>query len=393
MNSTAPQQSPSSSDSQDSLGLVTPQSVVFNEPFVLACGRELSQFELVYETYGTLNASRSNAVLICHALSGNHHAAGRHSADDRKPGWWDHYVGPGKPIDTNCFFVVCANNIGGCDGSTGPNTINPETNTFWANDFPRLRVRDWVHSQHRLMTHLHINQWAAVVGGSLGGMQAQRWSLEYPDKLRHCVIIASAMRLSAQNIAFNNIARQAILNDPEFHDGRYLDKSTAPKLGLSVARMVGHVTYISEDTMADRFGRELRKGSFTQGVDEDIEFQIESYLHYQGNSFSEKFDANTYLLLTRALEFFDLAREYNHDPIKAFEHATCKFFVVAFSSDWRFSPERSRDMVQAMLAAKKQVTYVEVQSDYGHDAFLVPNERYEQNLRTYLSHVAKECGE
>lgn len=363
------------------------QTVTIEQPLMLACGRELKNYQLVYETYGELNAQKSNAILICHALSGNHHAAGKYSEDDKKAGWWDHYIGPGKPIDTNKFYVVCSNNIGGCHGSTGPNTINPETQSYWADDFPRLRCRDWVNSQHQLMEYLNIDTWVAVIGASLGGMQAQRWSLEYPEKVKNCVIAASAMKLSAQNIAFNNIARQAILNDPQFHAGKYLEKNVAPEEGLSVARMVGHVTYISDDTMSDKFGRDLRTGSFQQGVDEDIEFQIESYLRYQGSNFSKNFDANTYLLMTRALEYYDLAREYDNNPAQAFAQAQCNYYVASFSSDWRFSPERSREMVQSMIAAKAPVSYLEIESNYGHDAFLLPNERFEDSMRTFLNNA------
>jgi homoserine O-acetyltransferase/O-succinyltransferase len=366
------------------------KTVQFNGPLRLACGRELEPYELKYETYGTLNSNKSNAILICHALSSDHHVCGKYNESDYRAGWWDHYVGPGKAIDTNKFFIVCANNIGGCNGSTGPTSINPASGTYWGSDFPRIRCRDWVNTQYELMQWLNINTWAAVIGASLGGMQAQRWSLEYPQLVRHCIIIASSMKLSAQNIAFNNIARQAILNDPDYHNGQYLEHNVAPKQGLSVARMVGHVTYISDDTMSDKFGRELRTGSFQQGVDEDIEFQIESYLRYQGENFSDKFDANTYLLMTRALEYFDLAREYNNDPINAFSQASCRYLVISFSSDWRFSPQRSRDMVYAMLSAQRPCSYLEIQSDFGHDSFLLPSERFESALSSYMNNVSEE---
>ena len=372
------------------VGLVTPQTQHFDQPLTLASGEVLPSYDLVYETYGELNADRSNAVLICHALSGSHHAAGKHQESDKRAGWWNHYIGPGKAIDTNHFFVVSPNNLGGCHGSTGPASINPASGKVWGSSFPTLRVRDWVHSQARLADALGIQQWAAVIGGSLGGMQAMRWALEYPERLRHSVVIASSMKLTAQNIAFNETARQAIMSDPDFCGGDYLAKDTLPKQGLSVARMIGHITYLSDDGMDKRFGRELRQGSFSQGENAALEFEIESYLRHQGASFATQFDANTYILMTRALDYFDLAREYNHDAVAAFSHAQCQFFVASFTTDWRFSPERSREIVQALLHAKKPVTYAEVNSAYGHDAFLVPIERYNRAFTAYMKNVAAE---
>ena len=373
----------------NSVGLVKPQMMQFNEALTLACGRELTNYQLAYETYGELNADRSNAVLICHALSSNHHAAGYHEGDE-KPGWWDACIGPGKPIDTRRFFVVCANNIGGCHGSTGPSSINPATGKTWGPNFPPLRARDWVHAQARLGDNLDISQWAAIVGGSLGGMQAMRWSLEYPDKLRHCIVIASAMKLSAQNIAFNEIARNAIRSDPDFHAGNYAEHNTIPKRGLTLARMIGHVTYLSDDLMGKKFGRELRSGDFQQGSYNAVEFEVESYLHYQGDKFSEVFDANTYILITRILDYFDLAREYEDDPVKAFSQALCKFLVVSFTTDWRFAPERSREITDALIAAGKDVCYAEVDAPQGHDAFLLPIDRYLSLLGAYMQRVADE---
>lgn len=379
------------SDSPASIGVVVPQREAFAEGLMLACGRRLPSFELVYETYGTLNAQRSNAVLICHALSGHHHAAGYHSDGEKKPGWWDACIGPGKPIDTNEFFVVSLNNIGGCHGSTGPTSINPETGERYGPDFPPLRARDWVNSQAMLADRLGIECWAAIVGGSLGGMQAMRWSLEYPDRVKHCVVIAAAMKLSAQNIAFNEIARQAIVSDADFHEGRYQEQDALPRGGLSIARMVGHITYLSDDAMAEKFGRDLRSGSLAQGTEESVEFQVESYLRHQGTAFSETFDANTYLLMTKALDYFDLAREYADDPVEAFKHAQASFLLVSFSSDWRFSPARSREIVDALIAAGKPVSYAEVEADQGHDAFLLPIPRYLDVFSAYMNRVREGC--
>ena len=369
------------------MGIVEPRTASFGEPLKLACGRDLPSYELVYETYGALDPARSNAVLVCHALSGNHHAAGYHGPDDKKPGWWDECIGPGKPIDTDRFFVVSLNNIGGCHGSTGPTSINPQTGEPWGPDFPSLRVRDWVNSQARLADYLGIECWAAVVGGSLGGMQAMRWSLEYPDRIKHCIVIAGALKLSAQNLAFNEVARQAILSDPAFADGHYLERGTAPTRGLALARMVGHITYLSDHAMASKFGRDLRSGSFEQGDEGNVEFQVQSYLRYQGSQFSGSFDANTYMLMTRALDYFDLAREYDNDPVLAFGHARCSFLVISFSTDWRFSPLRSREIVDALIAADRPVTYAEIEADEGHDAFLLPIPRYMDVFSAYMRRV------
>jgi len=376
-------------DQKGSVGYVTPQEAVIEQPLSLACGIVLPTHSLVYETYGTLNQDRNNAVLICHALSGNQHAAGVYE-DDSKPGWWDHYIGPGKPIDSDRFFVVSVNNIGSCFGSTGPNSENPETGKPWGADFPPLRARDWVESQKLLMEYLNINCWAAVIGGSLGGMQAMRWSLEYPDRLKNAVVIASSMKLSAQNIAFNEIARRAIKSDPDFCDGNYLLENKVPHRGLALARMIGHVTYLSDESMGQKFGRDLRMGDLLQGKTDPIEFQIESYLNYQGDKFSGFFDANSYMLITKMLDYFDLAREYNHDPVAAFKHAQCDFLVISFSSDWRFSPSKSQEITDALIAAGKQVSYVAIDSDHGHDAFLLPNQRYREAFGSYLSRVADQ---
>ena len=372
-----------------SVGIVTPQVAYFDEPLQLTCGRDLPSYELVYETYGALNTQRSNGVLICHALSGNHHAAGYHSTDTKKAGWWDECIGPGKPIDTNHFFVVSLNNLGGCHGSTGPNTINPSTGKVWGPDFPPMRTTDWVQSQAKLADHLGIDCWAAVIGGSLGGMQAMRWSLEFPERIRHCVVIAAALKLSAQNLAFNEVARQAIESDPDFFSGTYQDHSKVPARGLSLARMIGHITYLSDDAMANKFGRDLQSGSLDRGDNVGAEFQVQSYLRYQGSQFSGNFDANTYILMTRALDYFDLALRYDNDPVAAFRHAQCSFFVVSFSTDWRFSPVRSREIVNALIAADRPVSYAEIEANEGHDAFLMPIPRYLDVFRAYMQRVAE----
>jgi len=372
---------------EDSVGLVTPQTAQFDEPLALACGRSLASYELVYETYGTLNASASNAVLICHALSGHHHAAGYHAATDRKPGWWDSCIGPGKPIDTNRFFVVSLNNLGGCNGSTGPSSVNPATGKPYGADFPVLTVVDWVHSQARLADRLGIRQWAAIVGGSLGGMQALQWTMTYPDRVRHCVDIASAPKLSAQNIAFNEVARQAILTDPEFHGGSFQDQGVIPKRGLMLARMVGHITYLSDDSMGEKFGRELKSDKLNYDF-HSVEFQVESYLRYQGEEFSGRFDANTYLLMTKALDYFDPAAANGGDLAATLANVTADYCIMSFTTDWRFSPARSREIVDALMAARKNVCYLEIDSPYGHDAFLIPTPRYMQGFANYMNRIA-----
>ena len=373
----------------DSVGLVTPKTQHFSEPLTLRSGRVLNEYDLVYETYGELNESRSNAILICHALSGDHHAAGYHSMDDKKPGWWDTCIGPGKAIDTNRFFVVSLNNLGGCSGSTGPTSINPETGKVYGPDFPIVAVRDWVQSQARLADVLGIECWAAVVGGSLGGMQVLRWSIQYPERLKHAVVIASAPKLSAQNIAFNEVARQAIAKDPDFHDGWYTEKETIPKAGLMQARMLGHLTYLSDDAMRQKFGRELREGKLNYSF--APEFQVESYLHYQGEKFSTRFDANTYMLMTKALDYFDPAADYNNDLQACLSQAQCRFLVVSFTTDWRFAPARSEEIVDALVHAKKDVAYACIESESGHDAFLMPIPRYLDIFSAYMDGVATRC--
>ncbi|CAN6135273.1 MET2 Homoserine acetyltransferase [Methylophilaceae bacterium] len=369
---------------KNSVGIVAAQTAHFEQALTLKSGAVLPQFDLVYETYGKLNADQSNAVLICHALSGTHHVAGKYSADDKYPGWWDNLIGPGKPLDTNNFFVIGVNNLGGCHGSTGPSSINPANGQPWGAEFPVLTVEDWVASQAMLADYLGIKQLAAVVGGSLGGMQALQWTLAYPERVRHALVIASAPNLTAQNMAFNEVARQAIITDPEFHGGDYYAHGVVPRRGLRIARMLGHITYLSDDAMGAKFGRKLKDGirySF------DAEFEMESYLRYQGDKFAGEFDANTYLRMTRALDYYDPALAFDNDLSAALKTVQASFLVVSFTSDWRFSPARSREIVKALLDNERTVSYAEVTAAHGHDAFLMPDAHYHAILRTYLDKV------
>ena len=375
---------------KDSVGLVEARTFVHDAPFALASGETLERYELMYETYGTLNADASNAVLVCHALSGHHHAAGYHRVDDAKPGWWDSCIGPGKPIDTERFFVVASNNLGGCHGSTGPLSIDPRSGRAFGSAFPVVTVRDWVRSQAALADHLGIACWAAVVGGSLGGMQAIQWSVDFPDRVGHVVAIAAAPRLSAQNIAFNEIARQAILSDPAFAEGRYVDGTDIPVDGLRLARMVGHVTYQSDDGLREKFGREVKSGDLSLGL--DVQFQVESYLEYQGRSFSKRFDANTYLLMTRALDYFDPSREFDDDLVAALKQASADFMVISFTTDWRFSSARSRELVHALVRAGRNASHTDIDAPQGHDAFLLPIARYLEVFAAYMGRIAREIG-
>ena len=372
-----------------SVGLVTPQSMSFAEPLPLQSGASLRDYTLVYETYGTLNADKSNAVLVCHALNASHHVAGTYADQPKSEGWWDNLVGPGQPLDTNRFFVIGVNNPGSCFGSTGPMHTNSATGTPYGADFPVVTVEDWVDAQARLLDGLGIKQLAAVLGGSLGGMQALSWSLRYPERLRHCVAVATAPNLSAQNIAFNEVARRAIITDPEFYGGHFYAHGVVPRRGLRVARMIGHITYLSDDSMEAKFGRSL-KGSQPAYSTQDIEFEIESYLRYQGDKFSEYFDANTYLLITRALDYFDPARAHGGDLSAAFAAARCKYQLVSFTTDWRFSPARSRELVKALLDNRFDVSYAEIDAPHGHDAFLLDDPRYHGVLRACFDNIAKE---
>ena len=370
---------------ETSVGPVAPQRARFAEPMPLKSGAVLPGFELVYETYGTLNAARSNAILVCHALSGGHHVAGYYEDNPRNVGWWDNLVGPGKALDTDKFFVVGVNNLGGCYGSTGPLSINPETGKRYGADFPMVTVEDWVAAHARLADHLGIDTWAAVLGGSLGGMQALEWTLQFPERVRHAIVVASAPKLSAQNIAFNEVARQAILTDPEFHAGHYAEHGVVPAQGLRLARMVGHITYLSDSQMGEKFGRQRRHAE--NRFNYDVEFEIESYLRYQGDKFSTFFDANTYLITTKALDYFDPAYAYGGDLKAALARATADFLVVSFTTDWRFAPARSREIVNALMHNRRHVAYAEIDCDGGHDSFLLDDAHYHAVMRAYLENI------
>jgi homoserine O-acetyltransferase/O-succinyltransferase len=386
-----------------------PQSFHFAEPLLLQSGKSIRAYDLTYETYGTLNADKSNAVLVCHALNASHHVAGVYAnadakAQEKSAGWWDNMIGPGKPVDTNHFFVIGVNNLGSCFGSTGPMHVNPDTQQVYGADFPVVTVEDWVNAQALLMDKLGINTLAALMGGSLGGMQALSWTLQYPDRVRHAVVIASAPNLTAENIAFNEVARRAIVTDPDFHGGHFYEHGVVPKRGLRIARMIGHITYLSDDVMNAKFGRQLKqslgldsaKNAVNASTDaysyttQEVEFQIESYLRHQGDKFAEYFDANTYLLITRALDYFDPARKFNGDLTKALAIANAKFLLVSFTTDWRFSPSRSRELVKALLDNNCDVSYAEIDAPHGHDAFLLDDPRYTSIVRSYFDSILNE---
>ncbi len=381
----------------------------FDAPLQLQSGASLHHYDLSFETYGTLNAERSNAVLICHALNASHHVAGVYAGQAKSEGWWNSMIGPGKAVDTQRFFVIGVNNLGSCFGSTGPMHTNPDTGQVYGADFPVVTVEDWVNAQARLLDALGIQTLAAVMGGSLGGMQALSWALQYPDRLRHAVVVASAPNLTAENIAFNEVARRAIVTDPDFHGGNFYQHGTVPKRGLRIARMIGHITYLSDDVMNEKFGRQLtavpRPAALAAAATEaaeaasayrystlDAEFQIESYLRYQGDKFADYFDANTYLLITRALDYFDPARTYGGDLSHALARATCKFLLVSFTTDWRFAPQRSREIVKALLDNRRDVSYAEIDAPHGHDAFLLDDPRYHSVVSAYFQQVDQELG-
>jgi homoserine O-acetyltransferase len=381
--------------------IATPQSMHFDAPLPLQSGASLRDYSLSFETYGTLNADRSNAVLVCHALNASHHVAGVYAGQDKSEGWWDNMIGPGKPVDTDRFFVIGVNNLGSCFGSTGPMHPNPDapagSGRVYGADFPVVTVEDWVDAQARLLDALGIQTLAAVLGGSLGGMQALSWTLQYPARVRHAVVVASAPNLTAENIAFNEVARRAIVTDPDFHGGHFYEHDTVPKRGLRIARMIGHITYLSDDVMNEKFGRKLREAVLESATGyrystQDVEFQIESYLRYQGDKFAEYFDANTYLLITRALDYFDPARAFGGDLSQALARATCKFLLVSFTTDWRFAPKRSREIVKALLDNKRDVSYAEIDAPHGHDAFLLDDPRYMGVVRSYFDSISKSVG-
>lgn len=367
--------------------IVSPSSMQFREPLMLSAGGALFDYELSYETYGELNPEKSNAVLICHALNASHHVAGTYEHMDDSEGWWNNMVGPGKPVDTDRFFVIGVNNLGSCFGSTGPMHTNPRTGRAYGADFPVVTVEDWVNAQAKLLDALGINTLAAVMGGSLGGMQALSWSLQYPHRVKHAVVIASAPNLTAENIAFNEVARRAIVTDPDFHGGHFYEHGVVPERGLRIARMLGHITYLSDDVMNSKFGRKLQHGNDYQYSTQAIEFQIESYLRYQGDKFCKYFDANTYLLITRALDYFDPARAFNGHLVQAMARASAEFLVISFTTDWRFAPARSREMVQALVANQRKLSYAEIDAPHGHDAFLLDDPRYMNVVRAYFERI------
>jgi homoserine O-acetyltransferase len=372
------------------VGVVTPRTMHFAEPLELSSGACIADYDLVYETYGELNAARSNAVLVCHALNASHHVAGQYADLSRSTGWWDNMVGPGKPLDTRRFFVIGVNNLGSCFGSTGPMSARPDTGRPYGASFPMVTVEDWVRAQARLADALGIERFAAVMGGSLGGMQALSWSIQFPERIGHCLCIATTARLSAQNIAFNDVARSAIQADPEFHGGDFLARGAVPRGGLRVARMIGHITYLSGDDMSERFGRSMRAGALGYGF--GPEFEVESYLRYQGEKFSEYFDANTYLLITRALDYFDPARATGGDLARALAPATARFLVVSFSTDWRFAPARGREITSALVANGREVVYAEIDAPHGHDAFLLDDARYHRLVAAYFDGIHARVG-
>lgn len=370
--------------------IATPQSMHFPDALLLQSGHSIRDYTLAFETYGTLNADKSNAILVCHALNASHHVAGVYEGQPKSEGWWDNMIGPGKSVDTDKFFVIGVNNLGSCFGSTGPMHTNPDTGAVYGSSFPVLTVEDWVNAQALLLDRLGIWQMAAVLGGSLGGMQALSWTLQYPERMRHAVVVASAPNLNAENIAFNEVARRAIVTDPDFHGGDFYAHGVVPQRGLRIARMIGHITYLSDDVMNQKFGRALRNGPDIQFTTQDIEFEIESYLRYQGDKFSGYFDANTYLLITRALDYFDPAKQHGGNLKAALSKTLAKFFLVSFTTDWRFAPGRSREIVHALLQNQRDVGYAEIDAPHGHDAFLLDDPRYLAAMRAYFEGIAKE---
>lgn len=371
----------------NSVGIVKPKIFKCADPIKLSCGMALDNYELIYETYGKLNKNKDNAVLVCHALSGNQHVAGRHKKTDKHPGWWDSLVGPGKPLNTNKFFVIGINNLGGNEGSTGPKSINPKTKKVWGSSFPIITVEDWVKTQKTLINYLGIQRLSSVIGGSLGGMQALEWNLQFPNEVKNTIIIAAAPNLTAQNIAFNEVARQSIITDPDFQKGNFYTKKNKPKRGLRVARMLGHITYLSNDAMKSKFGRKKKNKDFQYNF--NTEFEIESYLNYQGDKFAKEFDANTYIRMTKALDYYDPTKQNKKKLSAVFKKIKSKFLVISFTSDWRFSPARSKEIVKSLLDNNINVSYAEISAESGHDAFLMSDDHYHEILNSFFKNIFK----
>ena len=371
----------------NSIGIVKPKIFKCADPIKLSCGMTLDNYELIYETYGKLNKNKDNAVLVCHALSGNQHVAGRHKKTDKHPGWWDSLVGPGKPLNTNKFFVIGINNLGGNEGSTGPKSINPKTKKVWGSSFPIITVEDWVKTQKTLINYLGIQRLSSVIGGSLGGMQALEWNLQFPNEVKNTIIIAAAPNLTAQNIAFNEVARQSIITDPDFQKGNFYTKKNKPKRGLRVARMLGHITYLSNDAMKSKFGRKKKNKDFQYNL--NTEFEIESYLNYQGDKFAQEFDANTYIRMTKALDYYDPTKQNKKKLSAVFKKIKSKFLVISFTSDWRFSPARSKEIVKSLLDNNINVSYAEISAESGHDAFLMSDDHYHEILSSFFKNIFK----
>ena len=371
----------------NSIGIVKPKIFKCADPIKLSCGMTLDNYELIYETYGKLNKNKDNAVLVCHALSGNQHVAGRHKKTDKHPGWWDSLVGPGKPLNTNKFFVIGVNNLGGNEGSTGPKSINPKTKKVWGSSFPIITVEDWVKTQKTLINYLGIQRLSSVIGGSLGGMQALEWNLQFPNEVKNTIIIAAAPNLTAQNIAFNEVARQSIITDPDFQKGNFYTKKNKPKRGLRVARMLGHITYLSNDAMKSKFGRKKKNKDFQYNF--NTEFEIESYLNYQGDKFAKEFDANTYIRMTKALDYYDPTKQNKKKLSAVFKKIKSKFLVISFTSDWRFSPARSKEIVKSLLDNNINVSYAEISAESGHDAFLMSDDHYHEILNSFFKNIFK----
>jgi homoserine O-acetyltransferase len=375
-----------------SVGLVRKQFYTFGEPpreMELASGAKLGPITLAYETYGRLNRDKSNAILILHALSGDSHAAGKYAESDKNPGWWDNTIGPGKAFDTDKYFVICSNVIGGCQGSTGPASINPATGKEYGLSFPMITVHDMVRAQIHLIDHLGIDKLLAVTGGSMGGMQALRWAVSYPDRVIAAIPIATTSKLSPQGIAFNEVGRVAIMADPNFNDGDYYGR-TVPREGLALARMIGHITYLSDDSMHEKFGRKLR-GKKSFGYNFNVDFEVESYLRYKGDTFVQRFDANSYLYITKAIDYFDLSLPEG-SLVKAVEGTKAKFLIISFKSDWLYPPYQAREIVKALMINGVDVTYCEIDSRYGHDAFLLDEGEMSKMITNFLANVAERSG-